>query len=168
MASKKRLLQELADVFSYPQQDYQQRVEQIARQLPNPSSWQPFVEFVLGNRLEKIEEDFTYTFDMRPTTCLEIGWHLYGEDYKRGQFLVKMRQALQEYGIAESLELPDHLSHCLKLLSELPEEDAGLFYADYLRPAIQRIRKGLERENPFRHAVECLDEFLDDLFVETN
>ncbi len=41
------------------------------------------------------EELYTRTFDLNPVCALEIGWHLFGEDYERGAFLVRMRDQLR-------------------------------------------------------------------------
>jgi nitrate reductase assembly molybdenum cofactor insertion protein NarJ len=97
--------------------------------------------------------------------ALEIGWHLYGEQYKRGEFLVRMRSLLRRHGIAESLELPDHLSHCLLLLPRLEEREAFQFVRGCLRPGLERIRQGFEPENPYRYAIESLCWFLDRRFA---
>jgi len=43
------------------------------------------------------------TFDINPACALEVGWHLFGEDYMRGQFLVRMREELSKYEIAGEL-----------------------------------------------------------------
>ncbi len=169
---RQAVLQHLAYIFSYPQSEYKDRVEAVYqwfRRKPRLNQHiRPFAEFIRNQTMEAIEEQFTRTFDMRPSTCLEIGWHLYGEDYKRGQFLVKMRQALAEHGVAETIELPDHLSHCLMLLAALPEDEAKIFFRDYLKPAMQRILQGFEEENPFRSAIEFLHELLYELFGRRN
>ncbi len=164
MQDRKMLLQDLAYIFSYPQHEYRKRVERVMAACGDETDlariWRPFAEYVQEQKFTGIEEAFTRTFDLRPSTCLEIGWHLYGEDYKRGQFLVKMRQTLAEYHIPESVELPDHLSHCLLLLAELPEAEADLFLQDYLKPALSKILTGFEPDNPFRYAIQFLDEIL--------
>ena len=40
-------------------------------------------------RPEQIQELYTRTFDINPVCTLEIGWHIFGEDYARGALLVK-------------------------------------------------------------------------------
>ena len=66
-----------------------------------------------------LEEAFTGTFDVNPACALEVGWHLFGEEYARGMFLVRMREELRKYGLAESSELPDHVSHVLAIVNAI-------------------------------------------------
>ena len=165
---RKAMLQNLAYIFSYPQAEYRDRAEKILigcnRKPRLTQFWNPFLQFVREKELTEIEETFTSTFDMRPSTCLEVGWHLYGEDYKRGQLLVKMRQTLGKNQIPESVELPDHMSHCLKLLAVLPDDEANILVKEYMKPALLKILKGIEQENPYRSALEFLDEILYELY----
>src|SRR6266568_3182701 len=56
------------------------------------------------------QELYVQTFEFNPACTLELGWHLFGENYERGEFLVRMREQLRRHGIAESNELPDHLT----------------------------------------------------------
>jgi len=112
----------------------------------------------------KLDEMFTRTFDMNKTTCLEVGWHLYGEDYKRGEFLVRMRQSLAEYQIPESIELPDHISHFLRLLATLDQEDAPIYVARFLSPALKIILENFEKENPFQPLVETLQDYINESY----
>ncbi len=166
MGQKKNLLHVFADLLSYPTEDYQSHAEDLFRELHaagwKPESLESFRGFLSHSGLGGIEESFTRTFDMNKNTCLEIGWHLYGEDYKRGEFLVRMRQALAEYGIPESVELPDHISHCLKLLAALEPEDANIFVARFLRPALDVILGNFEDANPFKSLLETLRAYLDE------
>ncbi|MDP6051464.1 MAG: molecular chaperone TorD family protein, partial [Candidatus Latescibacteria bacterium] len=125
---------------------------------------QTFYHFIIENRLEEIEESFTRLFDMNPSCCLEIGWHLYGEDYQRGMFLVNMRQSLAEEQLEETVELPDHLSHCLRLFTRLEPEDAEIFSQKYLQPAIAKIRTALEAENPYTCVIDLIQYILEEQY----
>ncbi len=108
-----------------------------------------------------LEERYVAAFDFDPEATLEIGWHLYGEDYRRGAFLVRMRQLLRDRGVAENGELPDHLSLLLQLVPALPPAEAENLAREALLPALEKIHATLERKgSPFallvaavRHAV---------------
>ena len=103
------------------------------------------------------EELFTRTFDINPACTLELGWVLYGQDYARGAFLVKMRQMLNEHEIRESGELPDHLTHVLQLLSRLPEAVALPFVAEEVMPGLAKMREGFkDDENPYAGVLEAI------------
>ncbi len=58
-----------------------------------------FAEHVKNSSQEEMEELFTRTFDINPVCALEVGWHLFGERYERGTFIVKIRQTLRRLEI---------------------------------------------------------------------
>ncbi|MEW6071655.1 MAG: nitrate reductase molybdenum cofactor assembly chaperone [Planctomycetota bacterium] len=96
------------------------------------------------------EELFTRTFDLDPSCCLEVGWHAFGEHYERGAFLVWVREGLQRHGLAESSELPDHLTHLLRLVGRMEPRAAEDLVADRVLPALEKVRRTLEeRDNPY-------------------
>jgi nitrate reductase delta subunit len=118
-----------------------------------------FAVAVAGRTLHELQELYTQTFDWNPDTTLDIGWHLFGENYDRGDFLVKLRDALRRYGVRESGELPDHLSHVLLLLDEMPPGERTAFAAEFLVPALSKIRDGVAKtESPFLPLVVGLAE----------
>ncbi len=154
----------LAHLLSYPDSRYKQYlddlIQSLGSDLATTRKLEPFSDFINQSEIKVVEELFTRTFDMNPATCLEVGWHLYGEDYKRGEFLAKMRRALVQEKVAESVELPDHMSHCLKLLANLELHEARGFAQEYLLPSISKILEGLEQDNPFRYPIDALKSLL--------
>jgi nitrate reductase delta subunit len=121
---------------------------------------------VSGVSLGELQEIYTRTFDLNPVCPLEIGWHLFGEDYQRGAFMVRMREALAQSGIAESGELPDHLSCALRLVSEGPHGGAtpGL---DEIRRALSKMIEALDAApGPYRHLLRAVDAVLIDCLQE--
>lgn len=163
MSDTKILFEDLASVLSYPEEPIEENIVRVQQNLGNEDaqSIQPFADYLNGTSLLQVEEFFTQTFDLNPSCCLEVGWHLYGEDYKRGEFLVNMRQTLAEEHLPESTELPDHLSHCLRLLPRLEKEDAEAFARKYLLPAIIKILKTMEAENPYTCVIGMLQRLLE-------
>jgi nitrate reductase molybdenum cofactor assembly chaperone len=156
----------LGHLFRYPDEEYLQHLDHVAQALAKgevKEMLEPLRSFVAHSDFTELEELFTRTFAMNPLTCLEVGWHLYGEDYKRGEFLVKMRQALAQYDLPESEELPDHMSHCLQLLAYMEPQEAPVLAEGYLLPALKKILKGLKPENPFRGLLEGLERLFVDL-----
>ncbi len=53
-----------------------------------------------STQLWEVEEAFTRTFDVNPACALEVGWHLFGEEYTAAMFLVRMREELRKHGSA--------------------------------------------------------------------
>jgi len=110
----------------------------------------PLRDHVAGMSLEQIQELYTRTFDINPVCTLEIGWHIYGEDYARGALLVKMREQLREANLAESQELPDHLTHVIALLGRLTGDEADELASRYLLPGLDKMLKSANAaEHPY-------------------
>jgi len=157
-----------AAILSYPQDDYQYTVGQftefhelsakVSDRLMN------FSQSIGQINPQTLEEIFTSTFDMNPDCCLELGWHLFGENYGRGEFLVKMRKLLRSHNLTESTELPDHLSHCMRLLGNLDGEYAATFIKTYFQPAIEKMKSGLPENNIYAPALTALDEFISEKY----
>jgi nitrate reductase assembly molybdenum cofactor insertion protein NarJ len=100
--------------------------------------------------LEGMQELYTGTFDLNPVATLEVGWHLWGEQYERGRFLAELRERQEALGLADDSELPDHLT----LLLPMVTGDAGL--AQKVVAALDKIAKPLdEGGNPYRHVIHA-------------
>ncbi len=88
---------------------------------------------------DELEELFTRTFDFSPGNALEIGWHLFGDDYNRGALLVRLRDELVRHDIPEAWELPDHLMYVLPLVDRMIPEEASRFARSRPRPQPKRL-----------------------------
>lgn len=111
---------------------------------------QLFLEQTRELSVEELQELYTATFDLDPNCALEVGWHLFGENYERGEFLVKMRGKLRGLGIGESTELPDHITHALEAIGRMESEESAEFARACLFPALDKIYAGLQgKSNPF-------------------
>lgn len=107
--------------------------------------------------LEQLQELYVQTFDLNPACSLEIGWHLFGENYERGEFLVKMRQEMRHYAVPESAELPDHLAHVLPVLGRMAPEEADEFGGKFLRPALEKMLATLAgKNNPYENVLAAV------------
>ena len=152
----------LADLLRYPDEDYLPHLADGARLLAGAH---PDAALLLGElaarleglSVEQVQELFIQTFDLSPVCSLEMGWHLFGENYDRGTLLVKMRQELRRYQLLESSELPDHLTQALALLSRMEPERAEEFAAACLLPALSKMLQALEgKENPLGAIVQAI------------
>lgn len=102
-----------------------------------------------------MQELYVQTFEFNPACTLEIGWHLFGENYERGEFLVRMREQLRRFGIAESGELPDHLTHLLPLMSQMGHVEAAELAGQFVLPALARIKDAL-KDNPYSTVIAAI------------
>lgn len=112
-----------------------------------------FFEEIANVVPEGVEELYTRTFDLNPVATLELGWHLWGEQYERGRFLADLRALQDGLGMEASTELPDHLTLVLATLARM-ENPAAL--AAKITPALEKIKAPLEEQgNPYRHLIRA-------------
>ena len=132
----------LARLFAYPGETYIDQCRDVGLH--------EVAEKLSPLGVSGIQELFTSTFDWNPSTSLDLSWHLYGEQYARGEFLVTMRRTLREHGIAETRKLPDHLTHVLALMSMLEPDAAESAAREYAAPAVAKLVAALEQaQSPF-------------------
>lgn len=165
MSMDPRPYDRLAVVLAYPDESYLAAAQE-ARAALDPRNGEAaqqvaaFTSRVDALDTDELRELFTVTFDLNPVCSLEVGWHLYGDTYDRGEFLVKARRLLRECGVGESTELPDHLAQLLRVIPRLGAAEAREFAADAVLPAVAKMQAALvAKHNPFEHvlgAVYCL------------
>ncbi len=99
-----------------------------------------FLDFVLEKPLQTLEELYTRTFDVQSLTTLDLGYVLFGDDYKRGDLLANLSAEHHKANNDCGFELPDNLANLLRLLPHL--EDDELRYelvTDLMLPALKKI-----------------------------
>ncbi len=124
-----------------------------------------FGQFIEQQELWQVEEEFTRVFDCSPECALEIGWHLFGEEYARGLFLVRMREEMRKFGIEESTELPDHIVHVLAIVAAMSRVESIKFVKACVLPAVDKLHAALEeRQTPYCQVVRALHSSLEGVF----
>jgi nitrate reductase molybdenum cofactor assembly chaperone NarJ/NarW len=157
-----RTLRSLSCLFSYPDEQTVEAAELLyiilQGEIPEAAkNMSDFGAFLDQHELWQAEEAFTSTFDINPSCALEIGWHLFGEEYARGMFLVRMREELAKYDLQESAELPDHIVHVLAVIAAMPEDEARRFVTACVLPAVKKMNSAFKgNDNPYGHVVSCL------------
>ncbi len=165
-------LSDLIPFFQYPQNGYMEMLTSIEYDGFNEDEQHELKQFFslsLQSELKSLQEIYISSFDMNPATCLDIGWHLYGENYNRGQFLVKVRNLMKDKGVKETRDLPDHLTHIIALLIRMGSEEQKVFGKDYIIPALKKISKGFENsESPYKHLIKFTNDFFQNQFLEVS
>lgn len=152
----------LGSLLTYPENHATANVERclgalMASNSPALAPIRQFAKYVEATSKEEIQEMFTHTFDISPVAALEVGWHLFGERYERGTFIVKMRQTLKRLEIAESAELPDHLTHVLEALGRMDQTEADEFAHLFVLPALKKMLSAYkDKENPYKSVLEAI------------
>lgn len=152
-----------AELLDYPAQDLSVRVNDCASELATVA---PHVDEMLAAfaraqaelGLGRLQEIYASAFDMQPECTLNLSYHLFGEDQRRGMFLAKLSGFYREAGLDVGNELPDHLCCLLRYLSTEPGAAvAGDLVSDCLQPAVMKIAHGIDASsNPYRFLLDAL------------
>jgi nitrate reductase molybdenum cofactor assembly chaperone len=113
---------------------------------------EPFLKHIREKTLTSRQEYFVTTFDVQPVCCLDTGYILFGEDYRRGQFMANLKAEHRKAGTECGTELPDHLPNVLVLLSKMKDKDlAEELTCSLLIPAVEKMISGFRnRKNHYR------------------
>lgn len=161
------LLTLFSEILSYPTDQYPKMVGACRRRLEQTdrtaaTSMMDFEQSLSGRSLEQMQEGFIQTFDLNPICALEVGWQLFGDNYDRGEFLVKVRQELLRHGIRESCELPDHLTHLLLLVDQMESREGAEVVERFILPAVRKMLAGMEgKSSPYENVLKSLVRYLE-------
>ena len=151
----------LAELLEYPREGNAARVRAltdcVASTLPEAGAdLEPLARFAEASTLGEAEELYVRTFDANAERALEVGWQVFGEQYERGAFLVDLRGRMRDLGVAETTELPDHLTQVLRLLGRMDEADARTLVDRAVERSLVRVRASLDDDNPYRGAIDAV------------
>lgn len=130
----------------------------------------PFYEYINSTSLSQQEEYYTSTFDVQPVSTLDIGYVLFGDDYRRGVFLVNMKKEHIKAGNDCGSELPDHLPNILTLLPLMKDEKvAEELVVSLLIPAFEEMISRFKNSgNHYKGLLELLLEIMKTDFSDSS
>lgn len=152
-----------AELLDYPNNSLPQRVEECSRKLA--TAFPRAAELLESLRrsqqdlgIARLQEAYTGTFDLQPECTLNLGYHLFGEDQRRGMFLAKLKELFHEAEVETRNELPDHLCYLLRYVAARPGcDESSAIISDCLLPAVSKIAEAMkEKPNPYQPVVEAL------------
>lgn len=116
-----RAFDRLGQLFQYPDEDLISTVQDARDEIASlsPEAAQElasFQNFVQERGIKQWRETYIEAFDLDPLFKIYIGYHLFGESYKRSYFLLKLNEHYREHGYVCYPELPDHLAVVLRFL----------------------------------------------------
>ena len=117
----------LANLFRYPEEDFVLHLKEVQDFLDEfyPEAGKelhPFSKFMNNCPLDEREELFTKTFDVQPICYLDLGYVMFGEDYKRGAFLLNMQGEQQKINNDCGTDLPDNICNVLVLMTKSEDD----------------------------------------------
>lgn len=165
------LFDSFAVLLEYPSSNFGEQsqgcLEQMRSVHPEAAGmFERFANAVEQHSMGRMQELYTTTFDMQPVCYPYVGFHLYGESYKRGAFMAQLNEAYHAVGYSAGQELPDNLSVILRFIGFDSEnrysEFSQALISDGVLPALEKMRKvfGEESENPYFGLLVTLHLFL--------
>jgi nitrate reductase delta subunit len=139
-------------------------IEETLDRLPNSSARDVLVRFISylqATPLLCLQETYTRTFDLDPSTCLNLSYHLLGDSEKRGNVMAGLRQIYHEAGFETITgELPDYLPLMLEFLSECPECDGAGMLWSYLGAVEKPAGVLKDSGNPYALLLEVVGDIV--------
>jgi len=165
------LFDSFAALLEYPASPMTEQAAELLEQLrplhpESAEALEKFVRMLDQLSLEKMRELYTVTFDMQPVCYPYVGYHLFGESYKRGAFMAQLNEAYQTRDYSAVQELPDHLSVILRFVGLEAENRHGEFCQALINngvmPALEKMLKvfDAQSENPYFGLLSALRLFL--------
>lgn len=186
----------MAKLFAYPGVGFAEDVQGIQTYLNEHypeagQTLQRFTAFTQQSDIWQMEEVYTKTFHIQAICYLDLGFVVFGEDYKRGEFLVNMKHEQAKAGNDCGNELADNITNVLTLLPmiedrEFRDELLGMI----IRPALDKmlaefessrmelktkalrkkhkaiLQEGLQNGNVYRNVLEALQSVINTDFAE--
>lgn len=157
----------LAAVLEYPGDEWPGQLEFCGRLLGDewPELMPEFQEFHRGAAdmpVAVLQEQYTRTFDLNPVCNLEIGYHLFGENYKRGIFLANLREMELSFQLDEKGQLPDYLPLLLRLLARLDQGELRMdLITECLIPALNKMLDAMSKApSSYSHLLQVVSSML--------
>jgi len=104
--------------------------------------------------LTEWEELHTRTIDLSPLFAPYVGHVIWGENYRRGEFMADLKRQMELHGVELGGELPDHIEPVLRYLAVAPNPLTDL--VQVLGDAVNQMRlavRAAEPQNPYRHLI---------------
>jgi nitrate reductase delta subunit len=159
------LYQLFADLLDYPTGDLPPQARALWDRLSSLSrvaasaDMARFCAFVEQTPLPRLEEIYTRTFDLQAVCYPYVGYHLFGESYKRGAFMAELNRGYRERGFSTGNELPDHVAVVLRFLALKADDEFGrTLLGEGLAPAVGKMAKAFreESDNPYAQVLDAL------------
>ncbi|MBX7233321.1 MAG: molecular chaperone TorD family protein [Caldilineales bacterium] len=149
-----QVLHLFAQLLDYPRGDLRGVAAQGAalaadRSPTAAATLREFESFVSRTPLTRLEELYTSVFELDATCHPYIGYHLFGESYKRSSFLLGLKDRYRPYNVDCGVELPDHLAVILCYLAVHENwEECQEIITEGLHPALHQMLHNHEDDPP--------------------
>ncbi|HEU5291976.1 MAG TPA: hypothetical protein VFU05_15100, partial [Cyclobacteriaceae bacterium] len=126
--TKTNNLKLLASLTDFPKEGFVDEVKEIQLFLDGyypelANALDPFTEFVSSASMDEMQELHTRTFEVQAITTLDLGYLLFGDDYKRAELLVNLSREHLSVNNDCGYELADHLPNVVRLIAMMQDEE---------------------------------------------
>lgn len=158
----------IAHLFNYPGGDYRMVVEQLHLELPEYGEtmvdyFLPVARHFTSSPVSELQEYYIRTFDVNAACYLDVGYVLFGEESKRGQFLLNMKNEQLKANNDCGTEFADHLPNVLTLLPKIEDHNfREELVVTMLLPALKHMLENFSKEeNNYRYLLQIIIEVLE-------
>jgi nitrate reductase assembly molybdenum cofactor insertion protein NarJ len=164
----------IAQLFTYPTGDLRSATVQLMVEFQKygQSAVDEFLhvaQHFTSKPTSELQEYYIRTFDVNAACYLDIGYVLFGEESKRGQFLLNMKNEQLKAGNDCGTEFADHLPNVLTLLPKIGDH---LFREELVvsmvLPALRHMLENFRtEENRYRGLLKLLVSVLETDFKDS-
>lgn len=150
-----------ADILDYPERSIATTIDDCLAELAleAPDAYAQLMDFqaaIAPKDVRQLQELYTNAFDLRPECTPNLGYHLFGDDGRRGAFLAELKGRMDARGLPLGVELADHIALILRFL-DVAEDERPVLTEDCLLPAVSKMIEVLQgSENPYDHVLRAL------------
>ncbi len=121
---KRLFLKIISGILRYPDEELISSLDNLKRALEDlpvsgaKSACLDFLKYLEQTSLLRLQEVFTETFDLDPSTCLNLTYHRWGGGEERAEALIRLKRHYDEAGLEMATEeLPDYLPLILEFMA---------------------------------------------------
>lgn len=153
----------LSALLCYPEADlvealpeFRAALDQMPELAAHREGLQALLDYLGGNSLRHIQEEYVATFDRNRLHALYIFEHVFGEERDRGSAMVDLLEEYRRHGFElGDDELPDYLPALLEFFSHISPDEAQKLLGDAIH-VINHIGKNLRTAgSPYAAVLEC-------------
>ena len=164
----------LSKLLDYPDAALLQAMPELRREIKRgfeAAEWlvlDRFLNHLEGLDLTEAQAAYVQTFDLTPEHALHLTHHLFGDDKNRGPALIDLSEFYKEYGLELVAkdgaanegynEIPDFLPLMLEFASQLSEEEARFFLAQWSKVLNQLASNLEEVSSPYAPLIRLVEQ----------
>ncbi len=117
-----------------------------------------FKSFLEQGPISQMKEIYTHTFDLQCSCFPCVGYHPFGENYRREMFMAKLIEWYRLINFSAENEFPDHLGVMLCFLAREDEgEERRELIEECIIPSLEKMIRGFgDGKNPYKFVREAL------------